>query len=137
MVEAFRPAGPAPIPASVDYWGFDAYTVRDPAKERLYTAFLSAARLGMRPGQRVFLVLDAQHTPIHADAGLTVEDMADVARATYAFAQAEGDIAGILGYTWAGGIDNLEERGLRDLPQSVIAVHREIGRAILAGGLKK
>jgi hypothetical protein len=45
-------------------------------------------------------------------------------------------VAGMLGYTWAGGIDNLEERGVRDLPDSVIDAHREIGRAILAGGLK-
>ena len=128
--------GPPPIPASVDYWGFDAYAVRDPGAEPLYTAFLNAARRGLRPGQRLFLVLDAQHTPVHAKEGLTAEDMAGVALATYAFAAAQGDVAGMLGYTWAGGIDNLEERGLRDLPDSVIAVHREIGWAILAGGLE-
>jgi hypothetical protein len=136
LVEAFRFEGPPAVPASVDYWGFDAYAVRDPAAEALYGAFLNAARLGLRPGQRLFLVLDAQHTPVHAAAGLTAEDMADVARATYTFARAQGDVAGMLGYTWAGGIDNLEERGVRDLPDSVIDAHREIGRAILAGGLK-
>jgi hypothetical protein len=136
LVEAFAMTGPPPIPASVDFWGFDAYAVRDPAAEPLYGAFLNAARLGLRPGQRLFLVLDAQHTPVHAEAGLSAEDMADVARATYAYAVAQGDVAGMLGYTWAGGIDNLEERGVRDLPESVIAAHREIGRAILAGGLE-
>jgi hypothetical protein len=131
LVEAYREGGPPAIPASVDFWGFDAYAVPDPGAEPLYRAQLDAARRMLRPDQRIVLILDAQYTPTHAGAGLTAEAMADVARATFAFAKSQPDVAGMLGYTWAGGIDNLRERGLRDLPQSVRDAHMAIGREIL------
>jgi hypothetical protein len=133
LVEAYRAEGPSPVAESVDFWGFDAYAIPDPGAEPLYLAYLNAARRLLHPGQRIVVILDAQHTPMHAQAGLSADDMADVALATYAFVRTQPDVAGILGYTWAGGIDNLEERGLRDLSPAVRAVHEQIGRDILVG----
>lgn len=133
LVEAYRAGGPGPIPDSVDLWGFDAYALRDPGAEPLYVAYLDAARALLQPRQRIVLVLDAQHTPTHAEAGLSETDMADVARATYAFARTRPEVAGMIGYLWAGGVDHAKEKGVRDLPDDVRAAHEEIGRSIVTG----
>lgn len=130
VIEAYRADGPPPISPHVTYWGFDAYALPDPGAEPLYTAYLDAAAARLRPEQKLVLVLDAHHTPHHTRAGLSRADMADVARATYAYALARGDVAVILGYAWAGGIDGDWEVGARDLPAGVLTAHREIGHAI-------
>jgi hypothetical protein len=130
MIEAYRDAGPPPIPPSVTLWGFDAYTVRDPLAEPRYTATLFAAQAALREGQRLVLVLDANHTPVHAAAGLSQTDMADVALAYERLARSLPDLAGIIGYTWAGGIDNAQERGVRDMPAVVQDTHRAIARRL-------
>lgn len=136
LIEAYDPAGPRRVPASVDFWGFDVYGVADPAKKAKFGAFLFAARTTMHAGQKIVLVMDANFTPYHQKVGLTEAGMADVARAYYAFALAQPDVAGMLGYAWPGGIDNDQEKGARDLPPSVRAAHEEIGRAILAEGAR-
>ncbi|MGB8813330.1 MAG: hypothetical protein WCC57_09095 [Paracoccaceae bacterium] len=136
LIEAYDPDGAPAVPASVDYWGFDVYGVPDPAREPRYGAFLDQARATMHSGQKIVLVLDGNFTPYHAENGLSQGQMADVARAYYAFAVAQPDVAGMLGYVWAGGIDNLQELGVRDLPPEVRAAHQEIGRAILAGATR-
>jgi hypothetical protein len=131
LVEAYDPTGPGPIPPELDFWGFDAYAVPDPKVEPLYTTYLNRARKLLTPRQRLVLMLDAMHTPTHAEAGISEEGMADVALAYLALAQDRRDIAAILAYAWAGGIDGPHEKGVRDLPASVQTVHRNIGRAIL------
>lgn len=130
MVEAYRHEGPPPIPASVDYWGFDAYTVPDPGAEPLYTAFIDAAAAKLLPHQSLIMVMDGNYTPYHRDAGLTEAAMADVAKAYYDYALRRGDVAMLLTYTWAGGIDHDAERGTRDLDPVVIKMHRWIGHEI-------
>ena len=131
VIEAYDAAGPTPILPQIDYWGFDAYGVPDPSAEPLYTTYLDRALALLGPDQRFMVVMDAMHTPIHADLGITLEGMADVARAYLALATSRPDIAGIIGYAWVGGIDGLHERGVRDLPPAVQAAHREIGLAWL------
>lgn len=49
--------------------------------------------------------------------------MSQVANNYYALAQSREDISAIIGYTWAGGIDNLQEKGVRNLPDNVIDTH--------------
>lgn len=137
LIEAFNMAGPPPVPPSVTLWGFDAYGVPDPLAEPLYMAYLNIARQHLDPGQRLVLVLDANHTSWHTENGIAQAGMADVALAYERLAvrllEREGpDLAGMIGYTWAGGIDNLEERGLRDLPPEVLQAHRAIAGRLLA-----
>lgn len=131
VIEAFHIEGPPAIPEQIDYWGFDAYAIPDPAAEPLYTAYLDAAARALAPHQKLVLVLDANHTPYHRDAGLSKTDMADVADAYFEYANARGDITMMLGYTWAGGIDNIHELGARDMPTAVIDAHRRIGKQII------
>jgi hypothetical protein len=133
VIDAYDPGGPPPVPPQIDYWGFDAYAVPDPGAEPLYTDYLDRAGAGMTRDQHLVLVMDAMHTPVHAKARITEAGMADVARAYYDLAVRRGDVAAILAYSWAGGIDGPWEKGVRDLPPEVRAAHEEIGRAILAG----
>ncbi len=130
VIEAYSPSGPDQIPRNIQYWGFNAYTVANPALEPRYPAYLNRAAAMLGPDQALVMVLDAQHTPYHTRAGLGQKDMADVARAYYAYAQSRGDIAALIGYTWAGGIDGDWEIGARNLPAEVLDTYREIGQAI-------
>ena len=131
LIEAHNMAGPPAPPPSITLWGFDAYGVPDPLAEPLYTTFLHLAQKRLGPGQRLVLVLDANHTPYHSANGLTPDDMADVALAYEKLALTIPDLAGMIGYTWAGGIDNADERGLRDLPPAVLAAHQAIAARLL------
>lgn len=131
LVEAFSFDGAPPISPLIDLWAFDAYGVRDPAAEPLYSAFLDSARAQMHRHQRLWIVMDGSYSANHIASGITPEDMADVARATWRFAKAQPDVVGILGYLWAGGVDS-GEKGIRDLPPVVRAAHEAIGREILA-----
>ncbi len=69
----------------------------------------------MYPRQRPIIILYAQPTRVHENARLSADDMDKVARATYAFAKAQPDVASILCCTWAGGIDNFMESFMREL----------------------
>lgn len=129
VIEAFLPDR-LEIPVEADLWGFNAYAIRDPGRDAGYVELLNRAAAGMGPKQRLAIVMDAQHTPVHRAAGLLPADMAEVAWNYHALATARHDVALLLGYSWAGGIDNRQERGVRDLPQSVIVAHRKIGERI-------
>jgi hypothetical protein len=131
VIEAYDPAGPGPIVAELDYWGFDAYGVPNPADEPLYAAYLDLVRGRLGPDQQLVLMMDAMHTPVHQDLGISPDDMAGVARSYLQLAQARGDVAAVIAYSWAGGIDNATERGVRDLPVAVQETHREIGQLIV------
>lgn len=131
LVEAFSFDGAPPISPQIDLWAFDAYGIRDPGAEPLYSAFLDSARAQMHKDQRLWIVMDGSYSLNHINGGITPEAMADVARATYRFAMAQPDVAGIITYLWAGGVDP-GEKGVRDLPPVVRAAHEAIGRQILA-----
>ncbi len=131
VIEACRYEGPPPVDPNITLWGFDCYAFADPLADRTYMTFLDLAAGQLGPDQGLVLIMDANHTPIHEGAGLTQEDMADVARAYGRLALSRPDVVGMLGYTWAGGIDNDQERGVRDMPQAVIDAHAEVGRMLL------
>jgi len=131
LIEAFQPGAPPPVPPSISYWGFDRYALADPAADARFMAYLEQAADALAPEQRLVLVLDAQHTPSHARAGLSPRDMAMVARNWAALAAGREDVVALLGYAWAGGIDGAHERGARNLPDTVQEVYRQIGRDII------
>ena len=82
------------------------------------------------PSVEIVLVMDATYTPVHANAGLLPEDMADVARNYAALAEATPRVAMLLAYAWPGGIEWEDELGTRDLPLAVRAAHEAIGLRI-------
>jgi len=131
LVEACRIEGPPPIPPELTLWGLDCYTIPDPANTYYLMAFLNAALWSLHDGQRTVLAMDADHTSYHQAAGLAREDMADIARIYADLALSTPQVVGMIGYTWPGGIDNLHERGLRNLPPELIEAHREVGLLLL------
>lgn len=132
LIEAYTATDAPVIPAYVDLWGFNAYTVPDPGAEPLYTDYLDAASAQLRDGQALVILGDGIHTPFHADAGLSETDMAAVAVNYLNLARSRDDVAALLVYTWAGGVDNDQERGVRNLPLAVQDQWRAIGNSIVA-----
>lgn len=133
VIEAYLP-NRLEIPAEADIWGFNAYAIRDPGADQGYVGLLDRAAALLAPHQSLAIIMDAQHTPVHRRAGLRGRDMAEVAQNYYALARSRRDVSLMLGYTWAGGIDGPHERGVRDLPKTVMRAHQGIGREIIAGG---
>ena len=115
VTEAIRQSGVAP-------GGIIFYLVDEPTLRHLPPEALS---------EQLVLMMDAMHTPVHQDQGISQSDMAGVARSYLKLAQDRGDVAAIIAYSWAGGIDNTGERGVRDLPGPVQDAHRKIGRLLL------
>ncbi|MEJ6393631.1 hypothetical protein V8J82_10215 [Gymnodinialimonas sp. 2305UL16-5] len=130
VIDAYRDRHPPAVPWNVNYWGFNMYLLSDPAQDERFMRHLNAARNSSPHSVELVLVMDATHTPIHSQAGLAPEDMAEVARNYAALAATEG-VAMLLAYAWPGGIEWEDELGARDLPGSVRAAHTEIGRAIV------
>lgn len=80
--------------------------------------------------QALILIGDGNYTPVHAAAGLLESDMDEVAMNYYLLALERDDVTGLIVYTWAGGIDGPNEKGVRDMVPEVGAKWQEIGRAI-------
>jgi hypothetical protein len=62
VIEAYSANGPTQITRQIQYWGFNAYTVADPASEPRYPAYLNRAAAMLGPDQALVMVLDAHHT---------------------------------------------------------------------------
>ena len=58
MIEAFAPDDPVAIPAGVDIWGFNTYTLRDPAADPAFIRQLASARAALGPRQSLALIMD-------------------------------------------------------------------------------
>lgn len=65
IIEAYREPKTPFIPSSIDFWGFNAYTIIDPAQDKGYMDYLNKASSILKNHQSIILVMDAQHTPIH------------------------------------------------------------------------
>ncbi len=131
IIDGYRgPRHPPLISSSLDYWGFNMYLLRDPAEDTAFMDYLQDVQNLTPSGVELVLVMDATHTPTHAEAGLNPEDMADVARNYAALAAETENVAMLLAYAWPSGIEWEDELGARDLPQIVRDAHEQIGRAI-------
>lgn len=130
IVEAFHAGGAPVIPTHVDLWGFDAYTIRDPAADETYLSHFRKAQAALLPHQNLALIGDGNFTPAHAEAGLLEKDMAIVAENYARFAMTQERVALLIFYTWPGGIDGLQEKGVRDMGERVIAAHKAMGRRL-------
>lgn len=130
VVDAFRDRHPPQVPRDVDYWGFNSCALLDPATDAAFMRHLETAMNTAHPSVQFVLVMDATYTPIHAEAGLAPEDMAQVARNYAALAEVTPRIEMLLAYAWPGGIEWEDELGTRDLPETVREAHEVIGLRI-------
>jgi len=133
VVEAYPAVDAAEFPSGVDWVGFDRYGVPDPSTDAAYLAELETVRSRASEAQDLILILDAQWFPeFEVVAGLTPEDMGDVALHTLELAQSRDDVVAIIGYTWPGGLDIPEQLGARSLPKPVHDAYRFIGETVVS-----
>lgn len=131
MAIDYRDATYGVIPEGLTYWGFFDYFHRDPAAVPAYVAALDRASAMLGPGQGLVMVMDAHLMWMHEERGFVPDDMAAIARAYGALALARPDVAVVMAYTWAGGIDYEGEQGVRDMGPAVVQAHREVGLALI------
>ncbi len=131
LIEAYATLPELKVPQSVDLIGFDHYAIPDPESDATFMseiALLKSKRSA--PWQKIVLVMDAQWLPFYGTAGFPEEHMSKVAKSYYNIALSDPDVKALIGYTWPGGLDSAEQKGLRNLPQSVINEHKRIGKLI-------
>ena len=121
------------IPTSVDWVGFDRYEIFDPAASTLFLNDLDTLKSKLStPNQSIFLVIDDQWLPFYGLAGFTPDTIRYMVQNYYNLAASDTSIIGLIGYLWAGGLDDPGQLGVRDMPQSVIDKNVEIGMMIKA-----
>jgi hypothetical protein len=119
------------VPASVDWIGFDHYAIPRPDTDPVFQSELALLKSRRsHAAQKILLVMDAQWLPFYGEAGYQPAYMATVATSYYTLAQADPDVIGIVGYLWPGGFDNPRQKGMRQLPRSVLEEHMRIGKLI-------
>lgn len=131
LVEGYSANRDPVVPDFVNVWAFNAYALPDPGAEPLYTGYLDKASTQLRSGQSLAIIGDGIYTNAHQAAGLSRDDMAQVANRYFALADGRKDVSALIVYSWPGGIEPGEE-GVRDLPAQVAQSWRAIGDAITA-----
>ncbi len=133
FVEAYPVLNSLSVPTSVDWVGFDRYEIFDPTTSTLFLNNLNTLKSKLSTAsQKIFLVIDDQWLPFYGAAGFTPDTIRYIVQNYYNLAASDTSIIGLIGYLWAGGLDDPGQLGVRDMPQSVINKNVEIGRMIKA-----
>jgi len=131
LIEAWPAIDTLRVPRSVDWIGFDHYGIARPATDAGYLDELARLKnKRSRREQKILITLEARWLPDYAAIGIQAADMAAVATSYYDLAQSDRAVIGLLGFLWAGGLDNPTELGARELPANVLAEHQRIGKLI-------
>lgn len=131
VVEAYPVLSSFEIPVTVDWVGFDRYEIFDPSTSTVFLNDLDTLKSKLSaPDQKIFLIIDDQWLPHYGSAGFSPDTMRYCVQNYYNLAASDTSIIGLLGYLWAGGLDDSLQLGVRDMPQSVIDKNVEIGRMI-------
>jgi hypothetical protein len=133
FVEAYISLHKLVIPKTVDWIGFDRYTIFNPSTNTSYLENLATLKSKLStPAQRMFLTIDDQWLPLFGTLGVTPDSVRAMVEDYYQVAVTEPRISGLVGYLWPGGFDEPKQLGVRDMPQSVIDKNIEIGKKIVA-----
>ncbi len=133
IVEASPTLPDLQVPTTIDWLAFDQYGIFNPSVDTSYLnnlALLKSKR--SRAGQKIFLIVDDQWLPDYGAAGYPPDTIRYMVQHYYNLAASDTDIAGLLAYLWPGGLDDPQQLGVRDMPQTVIDKNIEIGRMIKA-----
>lgn len=133
FVEAYPVLNSLIVPTSVDWVGFDRYEVFDPTTSSIFLDDLDTLKSKLSTSkQRIFLTIDDQWLPFYGLAGFSPDTIRFMVQNYYNLAASDTLVIGLIGYLWAGGLDDPGQLGVRDMPQSVIDKNIEIGRMIKA-----
>jgi len=133
FVEGYPVLSSLVIPTSVDWVGFDRYEIFDPTTSSIYLNDLDTLKSKRStPNQKIFLIIDDQWLPFYSVAGFSPDTIRFMVQNYYNLAASDTSVIGLIGYLWAGGLDDPGQLGVRDMPQSVIDKNVEIGMMIKA-----
>ncbi len=133
IIEASGALSALEVPESVNWLGFDEYGIFDPSTNASFLANLELLKLKRSdPNQDMFLVIDDQWLPLYGEAGYSPDTIRYMVQNYYNLAVSDEEIIGLIGYLWPGGLDDPEQLGVRNMPQSVIDKNIEIGEMIKA-----
>ncbi len=133
LVEAYPVVSELQIPNSIDWVGFDHYFIKDPKNNTAFLNELSIVKSKLRnENQKLVLILDSHYIQEgHGDfAGISKNEMTNVATSYYELALSEKKVVALIGYTWPGGFDTNTALGARQLPQPVKDEYQRIGKEI-------
>jgi hypothetical protein len=132
IVEAYSVLDSLRVPTSIDWIGFDRYEVFKPSTDASYLAQLATLKSKRStPDQKLFLVIDDQWIPEYGQLGVSASQMSATIQDYYDLAASDPEIAGLLGYRWAGNAGD-PAIGVRDMPQNIIDLNVSIGKRIKA-----
>jgi len=107
----------APLPVQPAGFSFWTYAVRYPnSPTSLFQFWLGFFKTNMQPQQRLVIVFDAHHQPLHTSKGITQAMLGPMAKRYAEVVRSEPKIVGMIGFTWASFDDHI---GMRNLPQAV------------------
>lgn len=132
IVEAYPVLDSLRVPTSIDWIGFDRYAVFKPSTDASFLAQLATLKSKRSmPDQKIFLVIDDQWMPEYGQLGVTASQMGATIQDYYDLAASDPEVAGLLGYRWAGSLGD-PAIGVRDMPQSIIDLNVSLGKRIKA-----
>ena len=133
IIEASGGLNMLQIPTSIDWISFDNYGIFDPSTDPNYLADLALLKSKKsRTSQKIFLTVDDQWLPLYGNAGFPPDTIRFMVQNYYNLAANDTDIVGLLAYLWPGGLDDPNQMGVRNMPQSVKDKNVEIGLKIKA-----
>jgi len=132
IIEAYPAIGNLQIPSSVDWVGFDHYAIKDPKNNATFKSEFNLLKSKINDSQRLIMVMDTHYiSTLHGDiGGITLNEMKNVAKSYFDFANAEPKVIAILGYFWPSGFDNNSSIGARNMPQAVKDEYVRFGKMI-------
>jgi hypothetical protein len=101
---------PSPLPPELDWVGFDAYGIKNPAHDPRYLSHLDSLQSKMLPAQRLVVIGDGWFGPVHLAAGVEPCDMADVAWGYFELA-VERDAVALIFFLWKTDVIREEVAG--------------------------
>jgi hypothetical protein len=132
IVEAYPVLDSLRVPTSIDWIGFDRYGVFTPSTDASYLAQLATLKSKRStPDQKIFLVIDDQWIPEYGGRGVSASQMSATIQDYYDLAASDPEVAGLLGYRWAGNVGD-PAVGVRDMPQNIIDLNVSLGKRVKA-----
>ncbi len=133
VIEAYPSVNDIQIPISVDWIGFDHYFIKDPSTDAQFLSELQTLKSKFSSmNQRLILVMDTHYIPAFHGvfAGISQEEMKEVATNYFNLAISEPKTIAIIGYTWPSGFDTADMLGARELEHETKAEYQRIGKLI-------
>jgi hypothetical protein len=129
VIEASQVVNQIMIPIELDWVGIVDYGIIDPEYDEAWLAELNKVSTARsRADQKIVIVANTQWLPyFQSDAGINPSDMEATINSYARLAASYPDVVALVGYAWAGGLDDPQQLGARSLPSNVQQSFQTIG----------